>query len=339
MARSWTSLPTISLIYFVLMWNRILISAQNAICDSPTEVIDAFETGTDCLVDTCIYSTVSSGIAAPTNLTRPSSASAWVSGYNTIELFLEARASGQTKQEAAETLLTSLGLTEPFIREPYILHIFNGCIYEDELDAPVRVPTAAEWLRTLGNEYNIRVPEEVGRDFILSGMNFESYTNCTNALCVVNRSFPTNNTCGCNTEFRNAVERFGEVAWVEGGNTTECFSLLKETPEIDIIELRAALLVCDSANAFNTFNGLAFNGTEYTQPEFVVPNIGFEELQEAGVPYDNTVLIGDPEDATPVIAQLPPEGGGGEMSIRDVSGVGGVRMMAATVFTLGLLMV
>lgn len=88
---------------------------------------------------------------------------------------------------------------------------------------------------------------------------------------------------------------------MEGGNTRECLSLLKDTPDIDIAQLRAALLDCDSANALNTFNGLGFDGKNYTLPEFVVPNTGLMELQEAEIPCNNIVLIGDPGDTTPAV--------------------------------------
>lgn len=121
------------------------------------------------------------------------------------------------------------------------------------------------------------MPLGVGQQLILSGMDFEININCTDTLCVANRSFPTNTTCNCDNEFIDAVLRFREVAWVEGGNTTECLGLLKNTPDIDIVQLKAALLVCGSANALNTFNGLGFDGTNYTLSEFVVPNTGLME--------------------------------------------------------------
>ena len=55
--------------------------------------------------------------------------------------------------------------------------------------------------------------------------------------------------------------------------------------------LRAALWACQDVDPYNAFNGLGFDGTDLTLPEFIVDNIAFDAMGPDAVAH---IALPDP---------------------------------------------
>jgi hypothetical protein len=277
--------------------------ARAAQCTTPSEYAAAIENGTDCAVSSCLYLVITQTDAAPTHPYPEGFAKAWLSGYRTLAAILDARRKIGFQCALTADALAMAGFPPPFSGAPYQLHVVDGCALANEGHV-IAIPTVAEWVRELEDAYGIEVSLPVFRALVADGMDFGSATGCrgqaaaggraTDArACVGRPAFPDRDACSCSPAFDDAYRALrGLSPYGAGQTTSECFAKFETLPQ-SVAALRAALWACQDADPYNTFNGLGFDGSALTLPEFIVDNISFDEMG-AG----NAVTVALPDPAT-----------------------------------------
>ena len=66
--------------------------------------------------------------------------------------------------------------------------------------------------------------------------------------------------------------------------------------------VRAALWACQDVSPYNAFNGLGFDGTELTMPEFIIDNISFEKMTPRAVAH---IALPDPASLPGAMIRAP----------------------------------
>lgn len=297
-------------------------------------------------VNPCLFgSIVAPGAETPVKYLYPSGYDVtWVGGYLSLQQYLEWKSSGIDSNKLIDNMAMAVGfppnytynaIARPpakYAAKPYYrytgewdLYVFDGCKAAKRGNAP-QVPTPAFWLNRLKSLYGVDVSQV---DYnVLTGdfWNVDAYTGCSDVACMGAADFNGGQTCGCNQAFLDALDTFGAA---DPGNssptkrikndvnsTANCYDQLSDTP--DASELRAALLVCEAAGAWNTGNGVGWNfagiGTTFpgspmdaaevaasplfgmTFPEFVLENEPIKKLRAV------RMSIGDCNGAPPPFA-------------------------------------
>jgi hypothetical protein len=271
-------------------------------CRTPAEYAAAFESGTDCTVDSCLYSVITQADAAPTHPYPKGFAKAWLSGYRTLAAFLQLRSENGLQCGLTHQALDMVGFPAPFTGAPYRLHVIDGCVLQ-ERGHVIGIPTVAEWVRELGDDYGIEIPMPAFRELAEDGMDFESAAGCRDQrgtadgepidarACAAGGNFPDKDTCSCSPAFVDAYKALRDLSPYGAGRTSaECFRRFEAlTPSVPA--LRAALWACQDVDPYNAFNGLGFDGSGLTLPEFIVDNVSFDDI---GADNVATIPLPDP---------------------------------------------
>lgn len=277
-------------------------SAHAAACTTPAEVAAAFAAGEVCAVDSCLYGVITEGEAAPTHPYPAGFGKAWLSGYRTVAANLQDRHDDGATCAVTQKALTAAGFPPPFDGAPYRFHVIDGCALE-KAGRFIAVPTVAEWVRVLMDDHRIAVSMPVFRNLAEAGRDFGKVTGCTGGTdaatgkptdalaCVTGAGFPDTGTCGCGAAFLDAYRDLAGLSPYTAGQTTAACFARYATMTPGEPALRAALWACQDADPYNAFDGLGFDGTELTLPEFIVDNIAFDAMGPDAVAH---IALPDP---------------------------------------------
>jgi hypothetical protein len=251
--------------------------ARGAECRTVSEFAAAFKDGTECSVNSCLYGVITASDSAPTHPYPEGFGKAWLSGYRTLTSILQFKHEKGAACRLTDQTLQMAGFPRPFDGAPYQLHVMD--------------------------EHQIDVPMPVFRKLADAGRDFTSATGCTGGTdpetqkpidaltCVTGSRFPDQDTCSCSSEFVDAYRKMRDLSPYDAGQTSAaCFKQLKSMALTEPV-LRAALWACQDVSPYNAFNGLGFDGTELTMPEFIIDNISFEKMTPHAVAH---IALPDP---------------------------------------------
>ena len=274
----------------------VATAARSAECNTAADVANAFESGSDCIVNSCLYGVITGWDSAPTHPYPKGFAKAWLSGYHTIASILQLKKDIGFRCGLTDQALTMAGFLHPFTGAPYKFHVIDGCALQEK-GYVIGIPTVAEWVRELKQKYQIEVPLPVFKKLAQDGKDFKRITGCKNQTdpvtektmdamaCVRGKDFPNLEHCSCSPEFIDAYSRLHDLSPYNPGQTTEmCFEKLRSLTLTEPV-LREALWACQDVNPYNAFNGLGFDGVQLTLPEFIIDNVSFQRMPREGVAH------------------------------------------------------
>lgn len=274
----------------------VATAARGAECKTAADVANAFDSGTDCVVNSCLYGVITGWDSAPTHPYPKGFAKAWLSGYRTIANILQLKKDMGFRCSLTDQALTMAGFLHPFAGAPYKFHVIDGCALEEK-GYVIGIPTVAEWVRVLKQQYQIEVPLPIFQKLAEAGKDFKGITGCKDQTdpikqkpvdviaCVRAKDFPHHDTCSCSPEFIDAYDKLHVLSPYKPGQTTEtCFKKLQSLALTEPV-IREALWACQDVNPYNAFNGLGFDGVQLTLPEFIVDNVSFQEMGPEGVAH------------------------------------------------------
>ena len=301
-----------------LIVSVVATGTHAAECKTAADVANAFENGTDCVVNSCLYGVITGWDPAPTHPYPKGFAKAWLSGYRTIESLLQFKKDIGFRCGLTDQALTMAGFLHPFTGAPYKFHVIDGCALEEK-GYVIGIPTVAEWVRELKQKYRIEVPLPVFKKLAEAGKDFKGITGCEDQIdpirrkpidaiaCVRAKDFPHHDACSCSPEFIDAYAKLHHLSPYNTGQTTEtCFKKLQSLTLTEPV-VREALWACQDVNPYNAFNGLGFDGVQLTLPEFIVDNVSFQQMPREGVTH---LDLPNPCPISPLpLAPSAPEGG------------------------------